>query len=144
MTDSVSDSIEIAADHDAVMDVIADFPAYPQWQEEVNQVEVLAVDEDGWGRRVRFHVDAGVLTAGYVLDYEYTGTAMSWRLVESDELSRLDGSYTLEAAQIGTRVTYTLEVALNMPLPGMLRRRAARRIVRMALHGLKARVEGNA
>ena len=40
-----------------------------------------------------------------------------------------------------TRVTYQLEVALGVPVPGFLMRQAAKQIVRSALSDLKRRVE---
>ena len=40
-----------------------------------------------------------------------------------------------------TRVTYRLDVELGMPLPGLIKRQAARQIVRSALNDLKRRVE---
>ena len=40
-----------------------------------------------------------------------------------------------------TLVTYRLEVALGVPLPGLLKRQAAKQIVRSALSDLKRRVE---
>ena len=52
------------------------------------------------------------------------------------------GAYTLEPAGDGaTRVTYRLEVSLGMPLPGLVRRQAAKQIVRSALNDLKRRAE---
>src|ERR671937_491565 len=40
-----------------------------------------------------------------------------------------------------TRVTYRLDVELGMPLPGLVKRQAAKQIVRSALSDLKRRVE---
>ena len=66
---------------------------------------------------------------------------MSWTYVEGT-LDDLAGSYALEPAGDGaTRVTYQLEVALGMPIPGLLMRQAAKQIVRSALSDLKRRVE---
>ena len=79
----------------------------------------------------------------YTLAYRYQprDAGMSWTYVEGT-LEDLSGAYTLEPADDGaTRVTYRLEVALGMPLPGLLKRQAARQIVRSALADLKRRVE---
>jgi polyketide cyclase/dehydrase/lipid transport protein len=79
----------------------------------------------------------------YTLAYRYRprDAGVSWTYVEGT-LQDLAGSYTLEAAGDGTtRVTYRLEVALGVPLPGLVRRQAARQIVRSALGDLKRRVE---
>ena len=50
---------------------------------------------------------------------------------------QLDGRYTFTAHDDGTLVTYDLGVDLTMPLPGMVKRKAAGVIVGTALQGLK-------
>lgn len=145
MSDSVSDSIVIDADADTIMDVIADFEAYPEWQDEIREVEILETDDDGWGTRVRFVVDAKIFTARIILAYEYTDTSMTWHLVEGDPIRRNDGAYELrERAEGGTEVSYRLEMDPGVPVPGILRRQAAKRIVDAGLKGLKRRVEAAA
>lgn len=142
MSEAVSDSITVQANPDAIMDVIADFTAYPEWQEEIKEVEVLETDEDGWGTRVRFTVDAKILKMTYVLAYTYGEDVMQWTLVEGDQLRKIDGAYRLVDQGDGTTlVTYDLEVVPAITLPKLLRRKAAQRIIDGALKGMKRRVE---
>jgi len=142
VAETVSDSIVVAADVDTVLEVVADFEAYPSWQRDIKEAEILATDDDGWATRARFVVDARILTAELVLDYTYTDTSMSWVLSSSDQLTRNDGSYELADRGDGTtEVTYTLEVETKVAVPSAIRRRAARHIVDSGLAGLKARVE---
>lgn len=142
VADAVEGSIVVAAGVDEVMDVIADFDAYPEWQDEVREVEILASDDDGWGTRVRFVVEAKVIKATLVLDYTYTERTMSWVLVEGVGVRRNDGSYVCTDLGDGTtRVTYSLEVDPAVPVPGVIKRQAAKRIVHGALEGMKRRVE---
>lgn len=142
MAESVSDSIVVDAGSDAVWDVIADFETYPEWNDEITSAEVLASDEQGWGTRVRFEIDAGVIGATVTLEYAYADDRMSWWLVEGDKVRKNDGAYTLEARDDGTTlVTYELEVQPAVPLPGLVKRQAARRIVTRALSSMKQRVE---
>jgi uncharacterized membrane protein len=141
----VSDTIVVAAGPDAIFDVIADFEAYPEWQDEFKEVEILEADADGWGTKVRFVVDAKVMTARIVLSYEYSDDAMRWVLVEGDGVRKNDGAYLLEDLGDGTtRVTYEVEIEPAVPMPGMLRRKAAKRIAEGALRGMKLRVENGA
>ena len=57
-------------------------------------------------------------------------------------LRRLDGSYRFEAeGPDSTRVHYELTVELAVPLPGLLKRRAAGLIMGSALKELKKQVE---
>ena len=63
MADRTESSIVVDAAPDRVLDVIADFDAYPEWTGAVREAEVLEEDEDGWARTVRFVLDAGALIA---------------------------------------------------------------------------------
>jgi ribosome-associated toxin RatA of RatAB toxin-antitoxin module len=142
MSEAVRESIVVAADPDTIMDVIADFEAYPDWQKEFKEAEILESDADGWGTKVRYKVDAKVISAEYVLAYTYTDNEMRWELVDGDQLRKNEGTYTLEDQGDGTTlVTYELEVETSIPMPGMLRRKAAKRIVDGALKDMKQRVE---
>lgn len=142
MSDAVSDRIEINAPPQAVMDVIFDIEAYPQWQNDVREVEVLERDDEGRAARARFVVDARMFTAVYTLDYTYDTDGVSWGLVSSDQLRQLDGSYRVAGGTDGTTtVTYEVVVDPTISVPRFMRRKAAEHIVRNALQGLKQRVE---
>jgi hypothetical protein len=56
-------------------------------------------------------------------------------------LRRLDGTYRFEPDGDSTRVHYELTVELAVPLPGLLKRRAAGLIMGSALKELKKQVE---
>lgn len=126
------------------MAVIADFPAYPEWAGQVKKAEVLETGADGRATRVRFVLDAGVISDEYVLGYDWDDDAgVSWRMVDAGRmLSGLTGSYRLTENGGGTEVTYDLAVDLKVPMIGMIKRKAEKVIVDTALKGLKRRVEG--
>jgi ribosome-associated toxin RatA of RatAB toxin-antitoxin module len=146
MADATTSTIDIAAPPDRVMDVIADFPAYPEWAEQVTNVEVLTSDERGRAERVRFTMDAGPIKDSYTLDYTWApdGRSVSWTLAKGQIQKAQEGSYTLQDRAGGTVVTYSLAVELNIPMIGMLRRKAEKVIIDTALKGLKRRVESAA
>jgi ribosome-associated toxin RatA of RatAB toxin-antitoxin module len=138
----VRQTIVVAADPAAVMKIIADLEAYPQWQPDIKDVEILETGDDGRARRARFEVSAVGFTASFELEYEYTSTEMRWRLVESDVLTRSDGSYVLVDQGDGTtQVTYELDVDTSIAVPAFLRRQIANRVVSSALQGVKRRAE---
>ena len=56
-------------------------------------------------------------------------------------LRRLDGTYRFEPDGASTRVQYDLAVDLAVPLPGLVKRRAAGLIMGSALKELKKQVE---
>lgn len=147
MADRTRSTVEIAAAPGAVLDVIADFERYPVWAEQVKECSVLSEDGDGWADQVEFTLDAGAIKDNYVLEYDWDvaegGTGVvAWHLVRASLLKGMTGSYTLEEGGAGTRVTYDLEVDLTIPMIGMLKRKAEKHIINVALSELKKRVEG--
>ncbi|SNS07592.1 Polyketide cyclase / dehydrase and lipid transport [Geodermatophilus saharensis] len=143
MAEQSTQSIVVAAPAADVMAVIADFEAYPRWVRAARTVEVVEPGPGGRARRVRFVIDATVLTDEYVLDYTWDDDRqVSWSLVQSKIMKRQDGSYTLTATDGGTEVTYRLTVDMAVPMIGMLKRRAEKVILDTALKELKKRVEG--
>ncbi|MCT9930134.1 SRPBCC family protein [Planotetraspora sp. A-T 1434] len=144
MADRTTSSITIGADRSTIMAVIADFPAYPQWAGQVKAVDVQETGVDGRASRVRFVLDAGVISDDYVLAYDWDDdTAVGWHIVEAGKMvSGLTGSYRLTDVGSGTEVTYELAVDLKVPMIGMIKRKAEKVIIDTALKGLKRRVEG--
>ncbi len=142
MADESTQSISISARPSQVLDVIADFPAYPEWADSITSAKVLTSDDDGRPEQVRFTLDAGALKDTYVLAYDWVDDGVSWDLVSGQVQRSQRGRYRLEEDAAGTTVTYTLAVVLTFPMPGMIKRRAERKIMDTALTGLKRRVEG--
>jgi len=147
MADRTESSIVVAALPAQVLDVIADFEAYPAWTGAVRSAAVLEEDDGGWAQQVRFTLDAGAIKDTYTLAYEWDVTehgtgAVSWTLVEATILKTMDGTYRLRVIEGGTEVTYQLAVEVRMPMLGMLRRKAEKTIIDTALTELKKRVEG--
>jgi hypothetical protein len=141
VADQTSASIDIAAKPDEIMAVIADFEHYPDWVDSMRSAEVLSF-VGGRAKTVRMVLDHTLVKDNYVLMYEWKPQAVSWKLIEGNLLSAMDGSYQLKANGAKTTVTYMLTVDINMPMIGMFKRKAEKTIIDGALKGLKKRVEG--
>jgi ribosome-associated toxin RatA of RatAB toxin-antitoxin module len=141
MGQKVSDSTRIDASPETILQVITDMEAYPEWAEGVQTAEVLDTDADGRPTRTRYEVDAKVVEVSYTLAYTYGEDRVQWTLVEGETLKQLDGSYVLAPAGGSTEVTYTIEADVDIPLPGFMKKRAAKQILDQGLRGLKQRAE---
>lgn len=141
MGQRVSETTTIAAPSDTVLDVITELETYPQWAEGVLETEVLDRDPTGRPAQARFRVDAKVAEVSYVIAYTYTADTVSWTLVEGETISQLDGRYELSPSGEQTQVRYDLEADVDLPLPGFLKKRAAKQILEQGLDGLKRRAE---
>lgn len=143
MADKTSQTIYIDADPSTVMDVIADIGSYPDWIAEYQETEVLEIDADGYPKTARLVLDASVLKDTMVFAYVWPADrkSVTWSLVSSSLLKALEGAYRLAPKGSGTEVTYELSVDLVIPMIGLLKRKAERRLIDSALKDLKKRVE---
>ena len=143
MPEQTASSIVVEGSAAAVMDVIADFAAYPQWATGVRRAEVLTRGPDGRPAAVAFELDAPPIKDSYTLSYTWHGVRdVTWSLVEGNLLTALDGTYVLRDLGGGrTEVTYRLALDLSIPLIGMLKRKGEKILIDTALRGLKERVE---
>ena len=143
MTDTASERIRVEAPADRCYDVAVDFESYPEWVRDVKEAKILETDDEGRGKRVEFRAAALGKSIRYVLEYDFSDAphSFSWKFVDGDMLRRLDGTYRFEPDVNSTRVYYDLAVELAVPLPGLLKRRAAGLIMGSALKELKKQVE---
>jgi uncharacterized membrane protein len=144
MTETASERIRVEAPADRCFDVAIDFESYPEWAKDVKSAKVLEYDDEGRGTKVEYRAAALGKSVRYILEYDYTEApnAFSWHFVEGDMLKSLDGTYRFEPeGDSSTRVHYDLAVEVGIPLPGLLKRRAAGLIMGSALKELKKQVE---
>lgn len=142
MAEQTTSTIVVNATPKAIMAVIADFEAYPEWADSMRETEVLSTDEAGRPKQVRFKVDAGAISDEYTLDYVWSRNEVTWTLVQAKMVKGMDGAYVLRDVGGGqTEVTYRLAVDVAIPMIGMLKRKAEKVIIDTALKGLKKRVE---
>jgi len=143
VAEKTAQTIYIDADPSTVMDVIADIGSYPEWVAEYKEAEVLDADAAGNPKTARLVLDAAVLKDTMVLSYQWPADrkSVTWTLVSSSLLRGLEGAYRLSPKGSGTDVTYELSVDLLIPMIGLLKRKAERRLTDTALKDLKKRVE---
>lgn len=132
----------IDASPQACFDAITEFETYPQWQQAVQECEVLSRDEAGRGRRVRTTIDAKVRRVSYTLDYSYDEPhAVRWDFVDGDP-KHVEGEFLFEAAEGGTLATYALRLDAGVWIPGPVARVLNDQVMKRAVEDLKRRVEG--
>jgi ribosome-associated toxin RatA of RatAB toxin-antitoxin module len=143
MAEQASERIRIEAPPERCLAVVLDYEQYPAWAKDLKQVTILERDDEGRGREVEFRAAGLGQSFRYTLAYDNSALpdTLSWTLLDSDKLRRLDGTYRFEAEEGSTRVHYELTVEIAIPLPGLIKRRAAGMIMGTALKELKKAVE---
>ncbi|MGO9081456.1 MAG: SRPBCC family protein [Streptosporangiaceae bacterium] len=143
MADRTASTLFVPVPRSAVMSVISDFAAYPEWAG-VSSAEVIGpADGAGRARLVRFGLDAGIVRDRFALRYEWDGDEqVRWEIAEPGTIiTAMSGSYALRDRAGGTDVTFELAVAARIPLTGLLRRRIEKAIIAAALAGLRTRAQ---
>ena len=144
MADQATEHISVAAPPERCFAVAADLERYPDWANDVKEVEVKERDAEGRPQLVTFRAAAFGRSTTYTLAYDYSDAphTLSWKLTQGDITTKLDGSYVFEPGEgNATDVTYHLEAELRVPIPGFIKMRATSRIMATAMRELKARVE---
>jgi hypothetical protein len=80
-----------------------------------------------------------------ILDYDWSKSPaeISFALDDADLLTEMSGTYEIkDNGDDTTTVKYQLTVALSMPVPAMMRQKAERATIDLALSQLKTKLEG--
>ncbi|MGC2168309.1 MAG: SRPBCC family protein [Acidimicrobiales bacterium] len=143
MTQRATESIVVHAPPEVVYRVATDFEHYLDWVGELKKINVLERDAIGRPVEVEFRAAAFGRSTTYTLHYDYSRAPeiLAWHQTRGDVTSSLNGEYRFAPSKEGTQLTYDLEVELSVPIPGVVRARAASRIQAQALRELKAQAE---
>lgn len=145
MSDFSKSTITIEAPLAEVEKTIFAIAKFPQWSTAIKSVEVLASDGQGRVTQAKLVIDAGMLKDRVVLDYDWSGapSTLAFSFNDADLLTAMDGSYSIKALdESSTEVTYELEVGISMPIPAMMRKKAEKATIDLALTQLKTYLEG--
>jgi hypothetical protein len=141
---SVSTStVSITASADEVRAVLFDIASYPSWSTSFKSVTVLASDGQGRPTQVSMSVDAGALKDKPTLNYDWSAypDRLDFSLEDAELLTQMSGGYIVKDNGDETEVTFELTVALSMPVPDIMRTKAEKSTIDLALKQLKEKLE---
>lgn len=144
MADITSGRISIEAPISKVEAILFDIALYPTWSSAIKSVSVLERDDKGRAISATLSVDAGMMKDRVTLDYDWSQAPgrLSFSLSDADLLTAMDGAYVITAQdEDTTEVAYELHVDLSMPIPAMMRHKAEKATIDMALGQLKTFAE---
>jgi len=106
-------------------------------------VTVLASDGQGRPTQVSMSVDAGALKDKPTLNYDWSAypDRLEFSLEEANVLTEMSGAFIVKDNGDETEVTFELTVALSMPVPSIMRTKAEKSTIDLALKQLKEKLE---
>ena len=146
MSDHASQRRIIKVSPQRCFDMVSDVEKLSEWTADIKEVKILVRDDNGRPGDVAFRAAAMGRSTNYRLRYSYGSNPLriSWRLIESDLIQRMNGDYEFHPSGENdeeTEVVYDLDVDLLVRLPGFVKRRAESKIVHAAVDDLKERLE---
>ena len=143
MSSISTSTVSISASADEVRAVLFDLASYPTWSTSFKSVTVLASDEQGRPTQVSMSVDAGALKDKPTLNYDWSAypDRLDFSLEDADLLTQMSGAYIVVDNGDETEVTFELTVALSMPVPDIMRTKAEKSTIDLALKQLKEKLE---
>ena len=144
MSDISTSTVTVEAPADQVVAVLSDLPAYPSWSTSIKSVNVITSDDKGRATQVQVSVDAGALKDKPTLNYDWSKAParIDFSLEDADLLTEMTGAYIIkDNGDDTTDVTYELTVGLSMPVPAMMRQKAEKSTIDLALKQLKEKLE---
>ena len=114
----VSKTVEVEASAESIMAIVADFEAYPQWNEEVNGVWVLAHYDDGRPSQLRLDASIGGYDITYVQAIYYPGENQIQTVMQQGDLfSKQEQLFSVVALGPAALLTVDMDVETTMPVP---------------------------
>ncbi len=143
MSNPTTSTVTISASADDVRAVLFDIEKYPTWSTTFKSVTVQASNGDGRVTQAKLSVDAGALKDKPSLNYDWSGypDRVEFSLEDADLLTDMSGSFVIKDNGDETEVTFELTVALSMPVPEMMRTKAEKSTIDLALKQLKEKLE---
>jgi hypothetical protein len=134
---------KFTASADEVRAVIFDLASYPSWSTSFKSVTVLESDGQGRPTQVSMSVDAGALKDKPTLNYDWSAypDRLDFSLEDADLLTQMSGGLIVKDNGDETEVTFELTVALSMPVPDIMRTKAEKSTIDLALKQLKEKLE---
>lgn len=125
-----------------VFAVLVDVEKYPAWMDGVREIQVQEVNSQGEPSNVAMTLEGMGFRDTLTLSYQWGEHHVSWHLLNASIVSKLHGTFRLQAEGADTLVDYELDADVNISLPGFMKQAGVANIVKATMHNLKARCEG--
>ncbi len=138
----VSKTVEVNSDAAAILRIVADFEAYPEWNEEVRAVYVLARYHDGRPSQLRVDTSIQGHEGTYIQAVYYPGPAQIQTVLQQGELfTKQDQLFSVVAMGPTSLLTVDLEVETSLVVPNLMVKKLVNDALDHLAGNLKIRAE---
>ncbi len=139
----VSKTVEVSAPAATIMAIVADFEAYPQWNEEVSGAWVLARYDDGRPSQLRLDTKVQGIEGTYIQAVYYPAEGQIQTVMQQGKLfSRQEQLFAVVDMGPTSLLTVDMDVEVDMPgVPSMMVKKVVNDALEHLAGNLKKRAE---
>ena len=138
----VSKTVEVNADADTILRIVADFETYPQWNPEAKAVYVLARYDDGRPSQLRLDMEIQGQSGTFIQAVYYPGEGQIQTVLQQGEVfTKQDQLFSVVAMGPSSLLTVDLEVEVSLPVPDMMVKKLINDVLEHLADNLKTRAE---
>ena len=138
----VSKTVEVAADAALILSIVADFEAYPEWNDEVTGIWVLHRYNDGRPSQLRLDMKVSGFEGSFIQAVYYPGgTQIQTVLQQGDLFSKQEQLFSVVEIGPTTLLTVDMNVETQMSVPKPMLKKAFSNALDYLADNLKRRAE---
>ncbi len=138
----VSKTVEVAASPETVMSIVADFEAYPQWNEEIKGCWVLARYDDGRPSQLRLDVAVSGMDGSYICAVYYPNPAEIYTVLQQGDLfSKQQQNFSVVPMGATSLLTVDFDVETKLAIPKAMVKKVVSDALDYLADNLKTRAE---
>ena len=138
----LSKTVEVSADAASIMAIVADFEAYPQWNDEIKGLWVLARYDDGRPSQLRLDAAYEAIEDTLIQAVYYPGPNQIQTVLQQGNLFKKQ-EQLFSVVDIGATslLTVDMDVETEMPIPAPMVKQLVGNVLDYLAENLKKRAE---
>jgi ribosome-associated toxin RatA of RatAB toxin-antitoxin module len=138
----VSKTVEVAATPETIMSIVADFEAYPQWNEEIKGCWVLARYDDGRPSQLRLDVAIAGMDGSYICAVYYPSPSEIYTVMQQGDLfAKQQQNFSVVGMGATSLLTVDLDVETKLAIPKAMVKKVVSDALDYLADNLKKRAE---
>ncbi|GBE63786.1 cyclase [Mycobacterium sp. MFM001] len=138
----VSKTVEVAADAASIMSIVADFESYPQWNEEIKGLWVLARYDDGRPSQLRLDAAWQGIEGTYIQAVYYPSPNQIQTVMQQGNLfTKQEQLFSVVEMGSTSLLTVDMDVETEMSVPKPMVKSMANNVLDYLAENLKKRAE---
>jgi ribosome-associated toxin RatA of RatAB toxin-antitoxin module len=114
----LSKTVEVSADAASIMAIVADFEAYPQWNDGIKGLWVLARYDDGRPSQLRLDTEVQGMQGSFIQAVYYPGENQIQTVMQQGDLfSKQEQLFSVVETGASSLLTVDIDVEITMPVP---------------------------